>query len=156
MLIIDIPDAKRIEAQDLVLDYNGTLAVDGLLLNGMRQLLEQLSAKLSIHILTADTYGTAKEQLQGISCSLEILEQPMQDLQKEMYLLKLGREHTIAIGNGVNDALMLKNAALSVVVIQKEGCSGRCLLNADIVCSSIFDALELLVTPQRIEATLRK
>jgi soluble P-type ATPase len=68
MINIDIPDYQNIEAKHLVLDYNGTLAIDGKLIDGTRQLLELIGRKLSIHVLTADTFGMSKEELIGINC----------------------------------------------------------------------------------------
>ena len=79
----------------------------------------------------------------------------MQDMQKESHVFNLGEDHVIAIGNGLNDALMLKCAALGIVVLQKEGASVKTLLSADLVCNNIIDALELLTKPKRISASLR-
>jgi P-type E1-E2 ATPase len=156
MIAIDIPGFKKIEADHLVLDFNGTLAIDGKLIEGTRNLLKLLANDLIIHILTADTFGTAKKELMGIDCTLNILESTSQDRQKAKYTLNLGKEKTVAIGNGLNDALMLKNAILGIAVIQKEGASVKSISNADIVCHNIVDALELLIYQKRIVATLRK
>jgi soluble P-type ATPase len=156
MINIDIPDYQNIEAKHLVLDYNGTLAIDGKLIDGTRQLLELIGRKLSIHVLTADTFGMSKEELIGINCKLVILHPGAEDRFKLEYVDDLNNEEVIAIGNGANDALMLEVAALGIVVIQKEGASIQSIKNADIVCVNIIDALELLIYPQRIEATLRK
>ncbi|MCL6103607.1 MAG: ATPase P, partial [Bacteroidetes bacterium] len=103
-----------------------------------------------------DTFGTAERELSGINCILNVLSHDLQDMQKESYVFNLGENHVIAIGNGLNDALMVKCAALGIVVVQKEGASMETLLNADIVCTNILDAFELLLNPQRIVATLRK
>lgn len=156
MIIIDIPGFKKVETGHLVLDYNGTLAIDGKLIEGVLPLLKVLCNHLTIHILTADTFGTSKSEVSGINCILEVLEPMVQDMQKEMYVLNLGKDNVIAIGNGINDALMLRSAALGIAVIQKEGASVETLTNADIVCNSIINALELLTNPLRIVATLRK
>ena len=156
MLTLDIPGYKKIETEHLVLDYNGTLATDGKLIGGTKPLLDLLSSIVTIHILTADTFETARNELSGINCKLVVLEPGLQDMQKEMYVFNLGEENVIAIGNGMNDSLMLKSAALGIAVIQNEGASIKTLLNADIVCISILDALELLTNPKRIVATLRK
>jgi soluble P-type ATPase len=156
MITIETPGIKKLEAEHLVLDYNGTLAIDGKLIVGIRSLLAKLSGQIKIHILTADTFGTSKQELSEITCELEIIEKDMQDVHKEIYVDQLGREKVIAIGNGANDALMLAAAGLGILVIQKEGASVRALMNADIVCNSIVDALELLTNPLRIVATLRK
>jgi soluble P-type ATPase len=50
---------------------------------------------------------------------------------------------------------MVKEAALGIAVIEKEGAAVETLLAADIVCGNILDALELLLNPKRLIATLR-
>lgn len=155
MITINIPGRKIIEAGHLVLDFNGTLAIDGKLIDGIKPLLELLSNQLTVHVLTADTFGTAESELSGINCTLKVLSPEMQDMQKESHVFNLGEDQVIAIGNGLNDALMVKTAALGVVVLQKEAASVKTLLNADLVSNNIIDALELLAKPKRISASLR-
>jgi len=155
MIIIEIPGYKKIVAEHLILDYNGTLAVDGILIPGLKDILNVLAEKIRIHVVTADTFGNAAAGLSGIPCTLTILAAERQQQQKARYIKHIGRHKTIAIGNGVNDALMLKKAALSIAVIQKEGSALTTLKNANIVCTNIKDALELLINPQRLIATLR-
>lgn len=156
MIIIDIPGYKKIEAQHLVLDFNGTLAIDGKLIEETKPLLKLLEKQLSIHVLTADTFGTSKKELAGISCLLEILEPESQDIQKEDYVLNLGKDRVVAIGNGQNDVLMLRQAILGIAVIQQEGIFSKLLMSGEIACYSITDALNLLLKPLRLIATLRK
>jgi soluble P-type ATPase len=62
----------------------------------------------------------------------------------------------VAIGQGANDAGMLREAGLGICVLSPEGTAVETLMNADLVASSIFEALELLEKPLRIVATLRK
>lgn len=155
MIQLEIPGKKTIEASHLVLDFNGTLAIDGKLIAGTRALLGSLSKQLYIHVLTADTFGTAKDELAGIDCTLKIINSDDQDVQKESYLYDLVPESAIAIGNGANDVLMLRIAALGIGVIEKEGASVKSLMNADILCTSVLDALGLILNTRRIVATLR-
>lgn len=155
MISIDIPGYKTIEIEHLVLDYNGTLAVDGKLIDGVRSLLHQLSEQLEIHVLTADTFGSSARELEGVNCSLKILDATAQDQQKEIVVQQLGKGKVVAIGNGFNDALMLKSAEIGIVLIQAEGAAAKTLLNADIVCPNIIDALNLFIHPKRLVATLR-
>jgi len=156
MISIDIPGDKKIHIEHLVFDYNGTLAIDGKMIDGVKPLLEILGTKVSIHILTADTFGTSKAQLSGINCKLEILKPELQDKQKESYVLKLGKDKVIALGNGRNDALMLKQAEIGIAVIQQEGAYAKLFTDCEIVCFSITDALALIINPLRMVATLRK
>jgi soluble P-type ATPase len=153
---ISIPGHKQIRADHLVLDYNGTLAVDGKLIPETKPLLEILMKRLSLHVITADTFGDSQKELEGIPCNHVIIPLSEQDVQKERYVTDLGSEHVVAIGNGQNDALMLRKAVLAIMVIQQEGAFGKLFNDADIVCSSIHDALNLLLNPLRIIATLRK
>ena len=155
MITVNIPSRQKLEAEHLVLDVNGTLANDGKIDLETINLLKLLESKIAIHVVTADTYGTARNELKDINCKIKILSSGQQDKQKKKYVNKLGKDHTIAIGNGLNDALMLKTASLSIGVIQMEGASMKCLIHADVVCTNINHALELLLNPMRLIATLR-
>jgi soluble P-type ATPase len=156
MIKINIPGYKTIEARHLVLDYNGTLAIDGKMIDGVKPLLEELSKHLTIHVITADTFGTVDNELMGLDCRNHILDASIQDIQKEMYVIELGKQNVIVIGNGRNDILMMREASLSIMVIQQEGAYSRLAEYCDIACFSIIDALNLILNPLRIIATLRK
>ncbi len=156
MITVDIPRYRRIDAEHLVLDYNGTLAIDGNIIDGVKSMLNKLSERVKIHILTADTFRMAKESLKDVNCHLKILKSDIEDIEKVSYIEELNEATVIAIGNGSNDSLMLKEAAIGIALIQKEGASVQALTNADIVCTSILDALELVENPLRIKATLRR
>lgn len=155
MIKIDIPNREPILAEHLVLDYNGTLAIDGQLIGGISTLLNKLSEHLSVHVITADTFGTVKETFANTNINVKIIDGKEQGKQKADFITSLNPQSVVAIGNGANDALMLKLAALGIALVQTEGASIQVLLNADIVCTSIADALNLLLNPKRIVATLR-
>lgn len=155
MIVVDIPGHGRLELMHLVLDYNGTLAADGVLLEGVTDLLRELATRLTIHVITADTFGQAVTALAGMPVSLVIAPAHDQDLAKLDYVTALGVDHVVAIGNGRNDRRMLGAAALGVAVVQREGAATETLRNSDIVCTSILDALGLLRDPRRLVATLR-
>lgn len=156
MINIEIPGNKTIRAKHLVLDYNGTLAIAGQMIPFAKEQLLHLGQKLEIHVLTADTFGSAALELAGINLHLEILKPENQDVQKEDYVISLGCDEVIAIGNGRNDMLMLRRAALSIAVIQSEGMFAGLIENSHIICPTIIDALNLISNPLRIVATLRK
>jgi soluble P-type ATPase len=61
----------------------------------------------------------------------------------------------VAIGNGRNDTLMLQQAALGIAVMQTGGAATTALLAGDVVTPGIVDALDLLIHPDRLKATLR-
>ncbi len=156
MIQVDIPGNRTLKLEHLVLDFNGTLAVDGQLINGVKPLLQQLSQRLKIHIITADTFGTVKESLNDVECKVVILSPDKQDKQKASYIKRLGRELCVAIGNGLNDRIMVKSAQLGIATIQAEGAAAPTVKCADIAVLSILDGLNLLLNPQRLTATLRR
>jgi soluble P-type ATPase len=155
MIEITVPGDKNIRLEHLVLDHNGTLAVDGILIEGVRECLKDLSRSLSIHVVTADTFGKAGSQLAGIFCELTVLPAGNQTQAKREFVKRLGSDRTVCIGNGRNDGLMLKEAVLGIAVILTEGAAVETVVAADVVCTSINAALELLKNPLRLAATLR-
>ncbi|ETP73026.1 soluble P-type ATPase [Lachnospiraceae bacterium JC7] len=154
MINIDIPGRGCITIEHLVLDYNGTVAEDGELIDGIEDILNELKSKLIIHILTADTYGTVRQQCKHLGVSIETFPKAEAALCKLEIVKKLG-DKVMCIGNGYNDVLMMDEAALSVAVIGKEGAFSGVLTHADIVNVNILDALMLLIHTDRIRATLR-
>lgn len=155
MIEINIPGYRKLRLKHIVLDYNGTIACDGELIAGVKENLNALADKLQVHILTADTFGKARSGLEGIDCELSILAPDAQDIGKLEYVKGLGAEYAVCVGNGRNDQLMLKEAALGIAVILEEGAAVDTLFAADIVCTHIVSALELLRNPLRLTATLR-
>lgn len=155
MLEIEIPGRNSLRLSHLLLDYNGTIAVDGKVIEGVIERLEVLSMSLGIHVLTADTFGSVRIELSGIACRLSVIPLENQAQAKMEYLGKLGCEEAVCIGNGRNDVTMLHNAALGIAVIQSEGASLEAVLAADVVTTSVLDALDLLIHPLRLTATLR-
>ena len=155
MIEIEIPGNKTLKIVHLVLDYNGTIAFDGALIDGVKEALDELSQMLTVHVITADTFGSVKKALEDIDCKLALIPLDRQDVAKQEYVKNLGCEKTVSMGNGVNDRLMLKSSALGVAVIQEEGAAFKTLASADIVCTDIKSALSLLNNPLRLIATLR-
>ena len=138
-----------------MLDYNGTLACGGQLLDGVKPRLVRLSQQLCLHVVTADTFGAARAELVGVPCALTILPPSRQDTAKLEYIQRLGCDATVCIGNGRNDHAMLKAAAVGIAVLQQEGAALETLLAADVVTPDITTALDLLIEPLRLMATLR-
>lgn len=155
MLAITIPGFKELVLHHALLDYNGTLAVDGLLIDEVAEQLNTLSEHLFIHVITGDAYGTARSELANVNCTLTILSEENQAFEKQAYLHQLNPEETVVIGNGRNDCYALKDAALGIAILSAEGVSGEAILAADIILPSILHALELLHRPHRLMGTLR-
>lgn len=155
MITISIPGWRELRLAHLVLDYNGTLACDGRLIDGVSPLLVMLAAQLEVHIVTADTFGSVERMFAGTRYQIFKLPVGNEEQGKLRYVRDLGVESVVCIGNGRNDRLMLKDAALGVAVQQREGLALDALLAADLVTPGIVDALELLLYPLRLVATLR-
>jgi len=154
MIEIRIPGGPTLRLEHLVLDYNGTLAHDGMLLHGISGRLDELSRGLKIHVLTADTFGRAAEEMEEAPCELVILPEGRQDVRKDEFVRNLAGD-AVCIGNGRNDRLMIEHAALGIAVVLAEGAAADTLHAADVVCTDISTALDLLLFPQRLIATLR-
>lgn len=154
MIQIQIPGRDVLTLQHLILDYNGTIAEDGDIIEAVRPRLEALSRDLSIYVITADTHGTAAKKCAGLP--LQVLTFPTTEVGRikaaEVQKLSGG---VITIGNGFNDISMSDAADLSICVIGREGCCGALLMHTDVVVTSIADALDLLLIPGRLRATLR-
>lgn len=129
--------------------------MDGKLIPGVAQRLEKLGSLGALHVITADTNETAASQLEAVPCTLQIIGKNRQDQAKLEYGKKLGLREVLAIGNGNNDYLLLKEAALGICVIQGEGAAVKSMQAADMVCGDINDALDMLLRSHRITATLR-
>lgn len=155
MLTIEIPGRPTLMLEHVVFDFNGTLACDGILYDGVAERLVVLAEKLQLHVVTGDTFGKAAEQLAGLPCKLTVLPSSGQSEAKLAYVESLGRDRTATIGNGFNDRLMLNSACLSIAVLQNEGLASASLMAADIVVRHIVDAIELFLNPLRLVATLR-
>jgi P-type E1-E2 ATPase len=155
-LKVEIPGREPLTIEHLVLDLNGTLALDGMLLPGVEESIREVSKVLDVYILTADTHGTGQEVARRLGVELHRLEPENGAMQKGEFVQALGPEHTAAIGNGVNDVEMLSKAALGIAVVGPEGAASRALLAAVIVVSSPVDAFSMLLNPKRITATLRE
>jgi len=155
MIRVEIPGKGVFEFEHFVTDFSGTLSEDGILLPQMKEKLNKLSEHLNVHVLTSDTFGRAREQLKGVNCTLHVLEGKGHVVQKERYVWNLGGETVVALGNGNNDVLMLNAAKLGIAVCLKEGCSRQAVDAAKIFVLSPVDAIDLLLTPKRLIATLR-
>ncbi len=155
MLEIDIPGSGRLQLDHLVADFNGTLAFDGALLPGVAGALRDLSVCLTLHVVTADTFASARDALAGLPVKVIVLDEGPQDIAKQHYVERLNPRRCVAIGNGRNDRLLLATAAIGIAVVQGEGAAVPTIMAADIVVPDIGVGLSLLLHPTRLVATLR-
>ena len=149
---VPIPGRNDLRLDHLILDVNGTLTDRGLLIAGVEERIERLRPALDIHLVSADTFGTLDAIAQRLQVSAA---RATTGADKVRVLDTLGRERCAVIGNGANDVLALEAAALGFAVIGPEGASAAALLSAQVVCASAADALDLLLDPTALSATLR-
>lgn len=152
---LEIPGREVLVVEHLILDYNGTIALNGEVYEGVLERLAVLADSVMIHVLTADTYGSVHAQCSGAPVSVHVIGREVQDREKLSFIESLNPSLCVAIGNGRNDALMLETAVLGFAVIQEEGTSMKALASCDVAFRSIHDALDALIHPQRLIATLR-
>ena len=155
MLEIDIPGFGAVKLRNLVSDFTGTLSLNGGLIPGVKEQLNELAGSLTVHVLTSDTFGTATSELKDVKCETLVLTGEYHDVQKEEYLEKLGASSVVAFGNGNNDRKMLRAARIGIAVTESEGCAVDILMAADIHVTSINSGLDLLLNLKRLKATLR-
>lgn len=154
-MIYNIPGQEPIEIKNIVFDYNGTIAIDGKLIDGIKELINELSSEINFHIITADTHGSVNKELEGVKCSIIIIPNNNQDQHKLDYVKKIDANKTLSVGNGKNDRLMLKETILGIAILQDEGLCTEALQSADLICKSIFDIFNFFKKPNRLIATLR-
>ncbi len=156
MISINIPGWGELEVEYMVLDLNGTLATDGKIPSEVKEKIKALSENVQIYILTSDTQGTAREEIEDLQVHLVKIEGEGSEKGKFEFIKSLNLEKTVAIGNGNNDQHILKEAALGIGVLGEEGLSVSAMKNSEIVVKNISDALDLFLKPKRLIATLRE
>ena len=155
MIELNIPGYGLLSLKHLVTDVNGTLAIDGVLIEGVGKRIANLSDRLEVHMLTADTHGKQSTIDQQLNLTAVRVRPGNESTQKAAYVRKLGAKTVVAIGQGANDADMLKTAALGFCVLSQEGTSTSTLMSADLIVPDILTAFDLLDNPLRLIASLR-
>jgi P-type E1-E2 ATPase len=156
MIKFNIPGRGDYELEHLVMDVNGTLAIDGQLMDGVAAKVASLRESLTVHLLTADTHGKQAVIDRQLGLFAVRIAAGGESTQKAEYVRKLGSERVVAVGQGANDAEMLAAAQLGICVMSIEGVAKESLLAADLIAPDILIALGLLEKPLRIVASLRK
>jgi P-type E1-E2 ATPase len=156
MIELNIPGRGIIQLHHLVCDVNGTLALDGRLIDGVGNALLKLGDRLTIHLLTADTHG--KQDNIDRQLGLQAIRIPPgeENQAKGDYVRNLGSDEVAAVGQGANDAEMLRTATLGICIMSPEGLAIETLRAADVAVESIHAALALLEHPMRLVASLRQ
>lgn len=157
-IVLDIPGFGRRVIRTVVSDYTGTLSCRGKLVPGAKARLRRLLRLVDLEIITADSYGTAGSQLEGIAVP-NMLRRKRHDIEKRDFARRFGLRHVAVFGNGNNDRLMLKavkeGGGIAVAVDNGEGCAVDALVHANIFVAGAGNALDLLLNPTACKATLR-
>ncbi len=152
---LSVPGWGSHTIEHVVLDMNGTITLDGELLDGVTQRLADLAARIHVAVITADTHGGAAKLEESLGLETVVLRTGGEAEQKAEFVRRLGADRCVAIGNGANDVLMLSESALGICVIGREGASIAAVAAADLAVADIRDALDMLLRPRRLVATLR-
>ena len=153
---LEIPGFGTLTIENLILDFNGTLALDGKLLDGIPRRIDYLARAMSVYVLTADTHGYVEKEMRSLPCTVEIVPSRAREGEPQLaFITTLGPGSCAAIGNGAIDALMLDAARLGICIIGREGASGASVRAADIIMTDPLDALDLFINPARLVASLR-
>lgn len=155
VIALDIPDFGEFEIAHVVFDFNGTLTHNGVIQTTTRELLRGLAQTVELHIITADTHGTLRQEIAGLPLHAQVIAERVGADEKRRVIEAMGPKRTVAVGNGRNDVAMLHAAALALVIAGPEGAARDALLAADVIFPTIDDALSSLIHPPRLLATLR-
>ena len=157
MIQIEIPGRKEPLVIDaLVLDYNGTIARDGVLIDGIGERIKELARRIRVFVLTADTFGTVREQCEPLGVEIRTFPHAGAAVCKDEIVAELVRDAKVcAVGNGLNDVPMMERADFAIAVLEAEGMYAGLLPHADVLVRCAQDALDLLLKPNRLRATLR-
>lgn len=152
-MVYKIPGVGELKLNTLILDLNGTLTVKGKIPDGVKERLTQLK-ELGYRILffTGNTRNNADEIASELGIEWILAES---GIAKRDEALKLDPSTCVSIGNGLIDLELMKVVRLRIVTLQSEGAHVQTLLNSDVVIPSIVDALDLLIDPATLVATLR-
>ncbi|MGD0230003.1 MAG: HAD family hydrolase [Syntrophorhabdales bacterium] len=156
MINVPIPGWGEISIEYVIVDFNGTAGLDGKLKKEVKEVIEKISRYVKVFIITSDTYETADAELGASNMTFIKVGKTGSGEEKAKVVRELGPEKIVAIGNGANDAAMLKEAALGIAVIGEEGCAAALLKESDVVVTDIMAAFGLIVHPERLVATLRE
>jgi P-type E1-E2 ATPase len=156
MITVPIPGWGELSVEYLMVDFNGTAAVDGRLKKEVKDAIEKVSRYIKVFIITADSYDSVDSELGPSGVTFIKVNKIGSGAEKAKVVRELGPEKVVAIGNGSNDAAMLKEAALGIAVMGDEGCSTAVLKEADLIVTDVVKAFGLIIHPERILATLRE
>ncbi len=156
MIIIQRPGLEPIEIENIIIDFEGTLAQDRRVNPKAKDKINLLSKRTKIYITTTQDKDIMEKVLKKIKAEIIFLKEGESTEGKLNLLRVLRAEKTLFIGNGYDDREVMKDVAFGIAVIGKEGTSVETIKIADILFFNIIDALDFLLKPLRQKATLCK
>ena len=127
MVTASIPEWGELSLEYLLVDFNGTTAFNGQMKQTVRELLDEVSQHVKVYVVSSDSYESIDKEAAGSFTVRKV----STGSDKADLVRHLGPEHVVAIGNGANDAMMLREAALGIAVIGEEGSAASVLKEAD-------------------------
>ena len=155
-MVINVPETGKYEIENIVFDYNGTIAINGEIISGILEKIVKLTEVFNVAIITADTFNTVRKAFKNTNVNIHIIDNENGTIQKKEFIKNIGSNKTIALGNGRNDQLMLKEAIISIAILNDEGVSLKALNNADFLLKDINHFFEMIEEPKKLIAILRK
>ena len=156
-----VPNYGVLHLKNVLFDLNGTIQFDGKISTDLKEKIKRLKEEYDVYLISADTRGNLEEIANDLGVSyikikVDKIKTANESEAKKNELIQLGKENTVAIGNGNNDSLMLKNAILGIIIIGSEGAAINSLLNADVILPDPISTVDFLLDEEKIIATLRK
>jgi len=153
----EIPGLGKITIKNIVFDLNGTLAMTGKISGDVKTKMKMLANAVRVIIASADTRGNLADIGKELGVETHRLKlDKSEDEEKRLLIEELGAENTAAVGNGINDSQMLKEAKIGVAVMGSEGAAVETINSANIVVTDPIHALNLFLHPIILKSTLRK
>jgi len=154
---INIPNYGEILIKNIIFDINGTIQFQGKISDEIVKKFQEIKEIYNIYLISADTRGNLIQLAEKLGVKfIKINPKEISEAEaKNNELEKLGKRETIAIGNGNNDSLMLKNALFGILLIGREGATTKSLLNSDVIFTDTLDILDFLKDEKAIIGTLR-
>lgn len=154
---INIPNYGIITIKNILFDINGTLQFQGKISLELTIKFNELKKIYKIYLISADTRGNLKNIAEILDVDyIKIQSQGITEAEaKNNELIRLGKDVTVAVGNGNNDALMLKDAILGIVILGNEGATIKSIINSDVVLPSPISVIDFLLDEKIMIATLR-
>jgi soluble P-type ATPase len=156
MISIQRPGMESLDIHFVLIDFEGTLAMDGRVHPKAKDKVNLLSKRATIYILTKSNREKVEETLKKMKVEILYLTEGDSSQQKLNVLQRLGSHQTAVIGNGLDDVRIMEQAGLGMCVIGKEGSSAEAMAKADLVVNNVLDALDFLLKPLRQRATLSR